>query len=175
MELVIPWISYWVLITLVCQFSIKIQFPYLFLVYFLVYLVRIEKIPIDALWWIFFGNESEVSEDGSEDTCHFLTFIFHFQKKNWKWKMKVRKWHGSSAPIIGRGHAHFFVGRKEIVVFHLGLGDFWDLVPNKPAEAKNFKIQIWSQTQIPSHTKLFWGWQHLLTFDFTWWWLVHLR
>ncbi len=69
---------------------------------------------------------------------------------------------GLKGPIIGRGHAHFFVGRKEIVVFHLGLGDFWDLVPNKPVVAstpnkpvvaKNFKIQIWSQTQIPSHTK----------------------
>ena len=42
---------------------------------------------------------------------------------------------GLKGPIIGRGHAHFFVGRKEIVVFHLGLGDFWDLVPNKPVVA----------------------------------------
>ena len=31
---------------------------------------------------------------------------------------------GLQGPIIGRGHAQFFVGRKEIVVFHLGLGDF---------------------------------------------------
>ena len=58
---------------------------------------------------------------------------------------------GLKGPIIGRGHAHFFFGRKEIGVFHLGLGDFWDLVsnkpvvastPNKPVEAKNFKILI---------------------------------
>ena len=42
---------------------------------------------------------------------------------------------GLQGPIIGRGHAQFFVGRKEIVVFHLGLGDFGDLVPNKPVLA----------------------------------------
>ena len=39
---------------------------------------------------------------------------------------------GLQGPIIGRGHAQIFICRKEIVVFHLGLGDFGDLVPNKP-------------------------------------------
>ena len=48
---------------------------------------------------------------------------------------------GLRGPIIGRAHAQFFMGRKEMVVFHLGLGDFGDLVPNKPVVA-NSKILI---------------------------------
>ena len=42
---------------------------------------------------------------------------------------------GPNRTQIGRGHAQIFICRKEIVVFHLGLGDFGDLVPNKPVIA----------------------------------------
>ena len=42
---------------------------------------------------------------------------------------------GPNRTQIGTGHAQIFICRKEIVVFHLGLGDFGDLVPNKPVIA----------------------------------------
>ena len=42
---------------------------------------------------------------------------------------------GPNRTQIGRGHAQIFICRKEIVVFHFWLGDFWDLVPNKPVVA----------------------------------------
>ena len=98
MELVIPWISYWVCHHFGMSINRFWSCDLLWSSNDIKYQMMLcdESFPLDPFW--------SRSED-PEDSCHFLTFIFKFLF----WKFKCGNDTGLQAQIIGRGHAQFFL------------------------------------------------------------------